>query len=60
MKDEDEIKQPFIVWLNYHTEGWRPRGFSTEADAIDFILGDAGGDSRILTRALTLRAEEPK
>lgn len=25
------------VWLNYHSEGWQPRDFDSEAEAVAFI-----------------------
>jgi hypothetical protein len=27
--DAIELKKPFVVWLDYGPEGWKPRGFDT-------------------------------
>jgi hypothetical protein len=34
--DSDAAK-PWIVWVNYHSEGWAPTGFDSEQAALDFV-----------------------
>ena len=45
----------YIVWVNYHTEGWRPQEFDTAKEVVDAIeAGDFGGSPIQITTPITL------
>jgi hypothetical protein len=48
--------QPLLVWIDYGSEGWHPRGFETEEQLREWIL-DSGnyGNPFIVTRLLDVR-----
>lgn len=49
---------PWIVWINYGLEGWSPRGFNSEAEALVFIESGSVGAEVCLTRRRLLMSED--
>lgn len=49
---------PWIVWVDYGSEGWKPRGCETETDALLFIEGGNFGSPVVLTRRRRLLSED--
>lgn len=55
---DSETQKPWIVWADYGSEGWSPKGFSSETDALAFIEGDNYGHPLTLTRRRRLLSED--
>jgi hypothetical protein len=47
---------PLIAWIDYGTDGWHPRGFDTEEQLREWILGaSSNGSDFVVTRLLDVR-----
>lgn len=57
-----DISGPYILWVDYGTEGWKPRSFDTAQEAIEEILTGAciGGEPVVLTKLLKVEVVEAK
>lgn len=56
MPDLKDLKGTFILWLNYHSEGWIPTASSDYLqDIVDAIqAGETYGNEFIVTRRMDL------
>jgi len=54
MGKEEAVKKTYIVWVDYYSEGWAPRGFDTEAEVIEFIEGGGYGQPMVITKPLNI------
>lgn len=53
-----DIGQPFIMWLDYGMEGWKPRYYWTSEEMLHGLLtGDATGYRTLCTQRLVLESK---
>ena len=43
----EPLQQPFIVWVNYGCEGWKPTGYATLDEAVQH---ESFGSAKLVTR----------
>ena len=58
MARQDEVEQPYIVWVDYGQEGWSPHGFPSEKAALEYVQYGALSATWVLTRRMEICAYE--
>lgn len=59
MANENEVRDPYILWCNYGLEGWAPRGYDTEQAMVEAIAeGLTHGNPFVITRRLDLAIKQ--
>jgi len=50
---------PYILWVDYGMEGWKPRSFDNPEEAITAILYGEFCNRVVLTKLVEVAAKEP-
>jgi hypothetical protein len=51
--------RPFIVWVNYGTEGWSPSDdFETTDQVLDYISRETYGHPYVITKRVAVTLQE--
>lgn len=50
---------PYVIWIDYGSEGWSPKGYDTPEEVLDAIAsGDTHGHPFVITRRTHLSITE--
>ena len=50
-----------VVWIDYGCEGWKPKTFASDSDALGMVLsGETYGSRFVVMRPVALRLDETK
>lgn len=53
----EQIRQLWILWIDYGPEGWRPQGYASPSEAIFDAMNNPRGERMLLTKRATFKAE---
>lgn len=56
MTEPEEMQRPYIVWVDYDSEGWAPNGFVSLDAAIAAITSRSWSGRVVLTQRMVLSA----